>query len=258
MSGTSAPGHNSEPTADVKQEEIVTNVPVDTSVTVVQPGRDNHTNNNGQAPDTVQKAAGDGHTDPDTVNKGNDKASSPDGNVESNISKKSTVPDLYSDDDFWKSLSGGPSRFDVFAGAIPTDTDSTKSSGHVDTDPFGLSNPGSPWHSSTDPGTGKCDSTDNRGCDPKVSLELTPDINTVAGSYVPPNGTHRTSNTPDVNHTQPLPPGSGGPASPDLTNTVLTATTPILLFVASVTVALLGYSLWKPLNAKPNPRTLNL
>ncbi|KJP86072.1 hypothetical protein AK88_04263 [Plasmodium fragile] len=34
-------------------------------------------------------------------------------------------------------------------------------------------------------------------------------------------------------------------AVPDLTGTVLTATTPILFFLTSVTVALLGYSLWK-------------
>ncbi|KJP84718.1 hypothetical protein AK88_05650, partial [Plasmodium fragile] len=32
---------------------------------------------------------------------------------------------------------------------------------------------------------------------------------------------------------------------PDLTDTVLTATTPVLFFLASVTVAILGYSLWK-------------
>ncbi|KJP86074.1 hypothetical protein AK88_04265 [Plasmodium fragile] len=34
-------------------------------------------------------------------------------------------------------------------------------------------------------------------------------------------------------------------AVPDLTNTVLTATTPLLFFLSAVTVALLGYSLWK-------------
>ncbi|KJP84866.1 hypothetical protein AK88_05503 [Plasmodium fragile] len=41
---------------------------------------------------------------------------------------------------------------------------------------------------------------------------------------------------------------SGGPgdyAVPDLTDTVLTATTPVLFFLSAVTVALLGYSLWK-------------
>ncbi|KJP89167.1 hypothetical protein AK88_01253 [Plasmodium fragile] len=36
-----------------------------------------------------------------------------------------------------------------------------------------------------------------------------------------------------------------GPFLPDLTGTVLTATTPILFFLTAVTVALLGYSLWK-------------
>ncbi|KJP85112.1 hypothetical protein AK88_05251, partial [Plasmodium fragile] len=36
-----------------------------------------------------------------------------------------------------------------------------------------------------------------------------------------------------------------GPYPPDLTGTVLTATTPVLLFLASVIVAVLGYSLWK-------------
>ncbi|KJP84865.1 hypothetical protein AK88_05502 [Plasmodium fragile] len=40
-------------------------------------------------------------------------------------------------------------------------------------------------------------------------------------------------------------PDGSGPHAPDLTDTVLAATTPVLFFLSAVTVALLGYSLWK-------------
>ncbi|KJP85615.1 hypothetical protein AK88_04728 [Plasmodium fragile] len=63
----------------------------------------------------------------------------------------------------------------------------------------------------------------------------------LGGAYaagIPPYTTH--PKTPDDNinlsPTQDV---------PDLTDTVLTATTPVLFFLSAVTVALLGYSLWK-------------
>ncbi|KJP84977.1 hypothetical protein AK88_05387 [Plasmodium fragile] len=84
------------------------------------------------------------------------------------------------------------------------------------------------------------------------------------GGFVPPILTDGSSSSSGGNQG----PGEVTPDVPELTAAVLTATTPILLFVASVIVAVLGYSLWKPLNAnplksvplnpKPNPRTLNL
>ncbi|KJP85187.1 hypothetical protein AK88_05181 [Plasmodium fragile] len=57
------------------------------------------------------------------------------------------------------------------------------------------------------------------------------------GGFVPPVPAHGTLPSPD-----------GTPrdyAVPDLTGTVLTATTPVLFFLTSVMVAVLGYSLWK-------------
>ncbi|KJP84899.1 hypothetical protein AK88_05469 [Plasmodium fragile] len=63
------------------------------------------------------------------------------------------------------------------------------------------------------------------------------------GGYVPPTldpGTHNT--TPgEILHR----PAYSGPVAPDLTGPILTATTPILFFLSAVTVAFLGYSLWK-------------
>ncbi|KJP87305.1 hypothetical protein AK88_02985 [Plasmodium fragile] len=53
-----------------------------------------------------------------------------------------------------------------------------------------------------------------------------------------------TGPTPDPHDTSSSTPKEGGPLAPDLTDTVLTATTPVLFFLSAVTVALLGYSLW--------------
>ncbi|KJP88228.1 hypothetical protein AK88_02175 [Plasmodium fragile] len=61
-------------------------------------------------------------------------------------------------------------------------------------------------------------------------------------------GGHYAPGPPQVPHTvhpKNVPSNDGGPDVPDLTGTVLTGTTPVLLFVPSVIVALLGYSLWK-------------
>ncbi|KJP84810.1 hypothetical protein AK88_05554, partial [Plasmodium fragile] len=61
------------------------------------------------------------------------------------------------------------------------------------------------------------------------------------GGFVPPILTDGSSSSSGGNQG----PGEVTPDVPELTADVLTATTTILLFVASVIVALLGYSLWK-------------
>ncbi|KJP85109.1 hypothetical protein AK88_05261 [Plasmodium fragile] len=61
-------------------------------------------------------------------------------------------------------------------------------------------------------------------------------------------GGHYAPGPPQVPHTvhpKNVPSNDDGPDVPDLTGTVLTATTPVLAFVTLVIVALLGYSLWK-------------
>ncbi|KJP85190.1 hypothetical protein AK88_05184 [Plasmodium fragile] len=62
-------------------------------------------------------------------------------------------------------------------------------------------------------------------------------IHGATGGFVPPVPAAGTVSSSGVT--------PGDYAVPDLTGTVLTATTPVLFFLASVTVALLGYSLWK-------------
>ncbi|KJP84852.1 hypothetical protein AK88_05516 [Plasmodium fragile] len=69
--------------------------------------------------------------------------------------------------------------------------------------------------------------------------------NVPGGGFVPLKREHVTLNEDNEKLMKQGPPSRGGPDAPDLAAAVLTATTPILLFVASVTVALLGYSLWK-------------
>ncbi|KJP84848.1 hypothetical protein AK88_05518 [Plasmodium fragile] len=64
------------------------------------------------------------------------------------------------------------------------------------------------------------------------------------GGMAPPTLDTGTSKNPIEYPGTPRNPNSG-PHAPDLTGVVLTATTPVLFFLASVTVALLGYSLWK-------------
>ncbi|KJP85189.1 hypothetical protein AK88_05183 [Plasmodium fragile] len=70
---------------------------------------------------------------------------------------------------------------------------------------------------------------------------FTQDIENVAGGFVPPVPAHGTVRSSNNNQG----PGHVSHAVPDLTGDVLTATTPILFFLTSVIVALLGYSLWK-------------
>ncbi|KJP87552.1 hypothetical protein AK88_02856 [Plasmodium fragile] len=86
-------------------------------------------------------------------------------------------------------------------------------------------------------------STEASRADKKFGLNLTilPGPNSPAGGFVPPTLPEDTSRAQNDH------PGGTekGPFFPDLTDTVLTATTPILFFLTSVIFALLGYSLWK-------------
>ncbi|KJP85184.1 hypothetical protein AK88_05178 [Plasmodium fragile] len=70
-------------------------------------------------------------------------------------------------------------------------------------------------------------------------------INNVPGGYVPPEGKPTNPGSMDKDNIRPRNPSLSGPDGPDLTADVLTATTPVLFFLSVVTVALLGYSLWK-------------
>ncbi|KJP85166.1 hypothetical protein AK88_05209 [Plasmodium fragile] len=79
----------------------------------------------------------------------------------------------------------------------------------------------------------------DKRCDLKLKIPFKPNKNLSDGHFGP-------GPTPDIKTIKPSESGeTGGPFFPDLTADVFTATTPILLFVAAVTVALLGYSLWK-------------
>ncbi|KJP85663.1 hypothetical protein AK88_04694 [Plasmodium fragile] len=83
-------------------------------------------------------------------------------------------------------------------------------------------------------------------CDLRLSLNAFDGGQALSGSY----GLWTSSDVLDGRPAQPGHSGGpsedgGGPHGPDLTNDVLTATTPILFFLTFVTVALLGYSLWK-------------
>ncbi|KJP88402.1 hypothetical protein AK88_01854 [Plasmodium fragile] len=75
----------------------------------------------------------------------------------------------------------------------------------------------------------------------KCDFNFTPDtglnIGDAAGGFAPSVTTPRSSSSSNSD--------PGDYAVPDLTANVLTATTPILFFLTSVIVALLGYSLWK-------------
>ncbi|KJP84850.1 hypothetical protein AK88_05520 [Plasmodium fragile] len=68
-----------------------------------------------------------------------------------------------------------------------------------------------------------------------------PGIGNVAGGIAPPTLKEKDYSSPPDNRGEK----PGDYAVPDLTNTVLTATTPVLFFLSALTVALLGYSLWK-------------
>ncbi|KJP85162.1 hypothetical protein AK88_05205 [Plasmodium fragile] len=83
-------------------------------------------------------------------------------------------------------------------------------------------------------------------CDLRLSLNAFDGGQALSGSY----GLWTPSDVLDGRPAQPGHSGGpsedgGGPHGPDLTGVVLTATTPILFFLTYVTVALLGYSLWK-------------
>ncbi|KJP85191.1 hypothetical protein AK88_05185, partial [Plasmodium fragile] len=69
--------------------------------------------------------------------------------------------------------------------------------------------------------------------------------NVPGGGFVPLKREHVTLNEDNEKLMKQGPPSHGGPDGPDLTADVLTATTPVLFFLSAVTVALLGYSLWK-------------
>ncbi|KJP85655.1 hypothetical protein AK88_04686 [Plasmodium fragile] len=71
----------------------------------------------------------------------------------------------------------------------------------------------------------------------ELGIELPEGKSNVGGSYGP--------GTPQDPHTPQNTPTSPSPDVPDLTGDILTATTPVLFFLSAVTVALLGYSLWK-------------
>ncbi|KJP90000.1 hypothetical protein AK88_00169 [Plasmodium fragile] len=77
-------------------------------------------------------------------------------------------------------------------------------------------------------------------CDLRLPPASPPEGINAGGGFVPPapeDGPRSQNDDPGGVH--------GGPFFPDLTDTVLTATTPILVFVTSVIFALLSYSLWK-------------
>ncbi|KJP86087.1 hypothetical protein AK88_04278 [Plasmodium fragile] len=63
----------------------------------------------------------------------------------------------------------------------------------------------------------------------------------LGGGFVPPTLPENKSSSSNTDQGGP----HNGPFFPDLTADVLTATTPVLFFLSAVTVALLGYSLWK-------------
>ncbi|KJP84800.1 hypothetical protein AK88_05567 [Plasmodium fragile] len=107
----------------------------------------------------------------------------------------------------------------------------------------GLQNPGSSSPASPPSGTNDHDTgpnTTNGDNDFGLGSEPPTADGELGGNYGP--------RTPQVAHTvvpTNVPSNDGGPEAPDLTGVVLTATTPVLFFLTSVIVALLGYSLWK-------------
>ncbi|KJP85120.1 hypothetical protein AK88_05245 [Plasmodium fragile] len=108
-------------------------------------------------------------------------------------------------------------------------------------DPFGLGKITDSWlHAAQLPGN-KCVVDANKKCDPEVSLDDPSVFGNPGGGFIggiPPYTDHK-MDSKDIRITDP------SLDVPDLTNAVLTATTPVLFFLTSVIVALLGYSLWK-------------
>ncbi|KJP84828.1 hypothetical protein AK88_05540 [Plasmodium fragile] len=109
----------------------------------------------------------------------------------------------------------------------------------------GLSSPGSTGNTLGSPSTPSTatDGKDKRTAGtydyggPHIPFNFITDKGNLEGSYGP--GTPQVPSTPQNTN---IP---SGPDIPDLTDTVLTATTPILFFFTAVIVAFLGYSLWK-------------
>ncbi|KJP85748.1 hypothetical protein AK88_04618 [Plasmodium fragile] len=100
----------------------------------------------------------------------------------------------------------------------------------------------------------KCnDNPSDKRCDPQFSITFKPDATSLGGGYgtwTPRDGLNgqpaQSGNVPGPQDKIPGETTDGsGPYPPDLTADILTATTPVLFFLASVIVALLGYSLWK-------------
>ncbi|KJP84939.1 latent-transforming growth factor beta-binding protein 4 [Plasmodium fragile] len=133
------------------------------------------------------------------------------------------------------------------AGAIP-DGQGARSSGSgneeegVGEDPSGTNTIPNPWTSQSDYNKKGCNDNDKSGCDPGLLLNELPGSLSLGEGFVPPTGTDR---IPGSKVELPNPSEDNGHFFPDLMDTVLTAITPILFFLTSVAVALLGYSLWK-------------
>ncbi|KJP85318.1 hypothetical protein AK88_05051 [Plasmodium fragile] len=76
----------------------------------------------------------------------------------------------------------------------------------------------------------------------ELSPGLIPGLDHVAGGFATPTLEKNKYGLWDGTN---VPPSTGDPQAPNLTADILTATTPVLAFVTLVTIALLGYSLWK-------------
>ncbi|KJP85744.1 hypothetical protein AK88_04614 [Plasmodium fragile] len=102
----------------------------------------------------------------------------------------------------------------------------------------GASGPASPPSTTNHEGTGS--NKTNGGNDFGLGTDPPKPEGELGGNYGP-----RPAQVPHPIGPNKGPSNDGGPTPPDLTDTVLTATTPLLFFLTSVIVALLGYSLWK-------------
>ncbi|KJP86089.1 hypothetical protein AK88_04280 [Plasmodium fragile] len=126
------------------------------------------------------------------------------------------------------------------SGPGSTRTSQPGSSGSVSTghQPPGSSKPGS--DPSTQPNNAQ--GTGSKPTDPDggfgLSLDRAPAVGNIGEGYAPATPTEKTSGNGDMN-------SGAGPDGPDLTADILTATAPVLFFLSAVTVAFLGYSLWK-------------
>ncbi|KJP86077.1 hypothetical protein AK88_04268 [Plasmodium fragile] len=135
---------------------------------------------------------------------------------------------------------GSPGDTGPSGAAGPTGQGSTGTGSAGNTNPgsTGDQPPGSSGPGST--GTSTTGATSGEGS--KGNFELDIALPTGRGNV---GGSYGTGPTPGPKGNPPQTVQHDGPFFPDLTADVLTATTPILFFLASVIVALLGYSLWK-------------